>query len=98
VLEFVSKASWRRETTLIDFIQRLDSMYTYHEAEWVLAQMVEHCKLLEWFLPPRVEADEDLRATTPLRYRVTDKGLKRLHGNVGRRAKASGRGHRAAGR
>jgi hypothetical protein len=75
---FIGKKSWRRETTLVGFLVGMDGSLDYPDAEHLLARLVETNDGVDWFLPPRIEEDEDKRASTPLRYRLTSKGKRQV--------------------
>jgi hypothetical protein len=78
--QFISKKSWRREDVLCRFLLERDTRLFYSGAEYILARLVERGDGVEWFLPPRIEDDEDKRGSTLLRYRLTSKGKVQVQG------------------
>lgn len=76
--QFIGKKSWRREDTLCRFLIDHDGGISQENAEQILARLVERGDGVEWFLPARIENDEDKRYSTPLRYRLTEKGRRQV--------------------
>lgn len=76
--QFIGKKSWRSETTLCRFLIDRDGSISQENAEQILARLVERGDGVEWFLPARIERDEDKRYSTPLRYRLTEKGKRQV--------------------
>lgn len=72
--KFIAKKSWRREDVLCRFILSKEPRLSYAAAEYILARLVETNAGIEWFLPARIEEDEDRRGNTLLRYRLTNRG------------------------